>query len=297
MTGFASLNATIDLPDMPPLTLEAEVKSVNGRGLDLKLRAPDWLDGFDPQVRNALGAVVKRGSVSLSVKLVQAGAVAMSRLNLPILRETIAMVIETETEAAAQGLGLTPSSAVELLSLRGVLETGPALPDGAAVTAALLPLMQSMIADFDAVRAREGEALAQVLGAQIDTVEALVAQADEAAEARRGVQAEALKAALARIVEANIGADPGRLEQELALLAVKSDITEELDRLRGHIEVARSLIAGDEPVGRKMDFLMQEFNREANTLCSKAQHAALTRIGLDLKTVIDQMREQSLNLE
>ena len=297
MTGFASLTATIDLPEMSPLALMAELKSVNGRGLDLKLRAPDWLDGFDPQARAALGAVVRRGSVSLSIKLTQAGALGTARLNLPILRETIAMVIETETEAAAQGLGLTPSSAVELLSLRGVLDSGPALPDGAAVTAALMPYLTALIADFDASRQAEGAALARIVTGQLDEVAALVAQAAQAATERRAAQAEALQAALARVMENAAGVDPARLEQELALIAVKSDITEELDRLRAHVAAARDLLATPEPVGRKMDFLMQEFNREANTLCSKAQSAALTRIGLDLKTVIDQMREQSLNLE
>src|SRR5690606_26680890 len=125
----------------------------------------------------------------------------------------------------------------------------------------------------------------------------LTAEARLAAAARRPDQVEALKAALGRLSDAAPGLDPGRLEQELALIAVKTDVTEELDRLEAHVGAARKLLAAAEPIGRKLDFLMQEFNREANTLCSKAQSTDLTRIGLDLKTVIDQMREQVQNLE
>jgi len=136
-----------------------------------------------------------------------------------------------------------------------------------------------------------------VIVAQVDTITRLTAQARSAAEARRGTQIESLTAALARLSEAAPQADPGRLEQELALIAVKTDVTEELDRLDAHGAAARALLADPAPIGRKLDFLMQEFNREANTLCSKAQNAELTRIGLDLKTVIDQMREQVQNLE
>ena len=127
--------------------------------------------------------------------------------------------------------------------------------------------------------------------------EALTRAARAAAQTRRGDQIEALKAALARLSEAAPQLDPGRLEQELALIAVKTDVTEELDRLDTHVATARGLLAAPDPVGRTLDFLMQEFNREANTLCSKAQSTELTRIGLDLKTVIDQMREQVQNLE
>ncbi|MFN4170732.1 MAG: endoribonuclease YicC domain-containing protein, partial [Pseudorhodobacter sp.] len=163
--------------------------------------------------------------------------------------------------------------------------------------AALLADLPALLAEFNASRAAEGAALHAVIAAQLDRVEALTDAAAVAAEARRDSAAQTLRDALARVMEAADGMDPARLAQELALIAVKSDVTEELDRLRAHIAAARALLADADPVGRRFDFLMQEFMREANTLCSKAQSQGLTAIGLDLKTVIDQMREQVQNVE
>jgi len=147
------------------------------------------------------------------------------------------------------------------------------------------------------MRSAEGQALAAVLTGQLDQIASLTADAQAETAARATTQADTLRDGLARIMAATDAVDPARLAQELALLAVKTDVTEELDRLAAHVEAARAHVADPAPVGRKLDFLMQEFMREANTLCSKAQSLALTRIGLDLKTVIDQMREQVQNVE
>jgi uncharacterized protein (TIGR00255 family) len=147
------------------------------------------------------------------------------------------------------------------------------------------------------MRAAEGAVLARLIGAQLDEVARLTEAATREADARRAAAAGHLREALAKVLDNVDGVDETRLAQELALLAVKNDVTEELDRLGAHIGAARALLADGGPVGRKFDFLMQEFMREANTLCSKAQSMALTRIGLDLKTVIDQMREQVQNVE
>jgi len=202
-----------------------------------------------------------------------------------------------EAQAEARGLGLAPMTAADLLALKGVVDSGPETQDPAALVAALLARARPLLEAFDTARRAEGAALARVIAAQIDTIAGLTAEARTAATARRTDQIDGLKAALARLSEAAPGVEPGRLEQELALIAVKTDITEELDRLEVHAAAAVELLASREPMGRKLDFLMQEFNREANTLCAKAQSAELTRIGLDLKTVIDQMREQVQNLE
>ena len=156
-------------------------------------------------------------------------------------------------------------------------------------------LLPPLIAAFQAMRAAEGAALAGVIGAQLAVMAGLTAEAALGASARQETAAAALKDGVARLVAE--GLDPARLAQELALLAVKSDVTEELDRLTAHIAAARALLSETGQVGRKFDFLMQEFMREANTLCSKAQSLTLTRIGLDLKTVIDQLREQVQNIE
>lgn len=296
MTGFAASLSDISV-EGGSFSAQWDLRGVNGRGLELRFRLPDWLDGLEQALRKALSAQLKRGSVTLSLKLLRAEQSGSLRLNPAGLDAAVALVMAAEARAEKQGLGLAPITAADLLALRGVVDSGPELADPAALLAVLLPEAEALIEAFDATRAREGAALAEVIAGQIDTIARLTASARSAAQARRGDQVESLKAALARLGEAAPGLDPGRLEQELALIAVKTDVTEELDRLGTHIAAARALLAEEAPVGRKLDFLMQEFNREANTLCSKAQSAELTRIGLDLKTVIDQMREQVQNLE
>ena len=181
--------------------------------------------------------------------------------------------------------------------MRGVL-------DGAARDEDTGPLKKALEGDFDALlegllamRTSEGAALHTTLAAQIDTVEALHAAACHAVAERTASAPDTLKAQVSRVLDTTDGIDADRLTQEIALLAVKSDVTEELDRLTAHVAAARSLLDGPGPKGRKLDFLIQEFNREANTLCSKSGTKALTAVGLDLKAVIDQMREQVQNVE
>jgi len=204
---------------------------------------------------------------------------------------------EVEREGRAAGLHLAPARAADLLSLRGVVEYGR---NNNAVQAAAGPAAAALDDLFRALaeaRAQEGAALYKVLSDQIERMAALVAQAAGAVEARGRSQADTLRERVAALLAAQDRIDEARLAQELALLAVKGDVREELDRLGAHIASARGLIDSDAPAGRKLDFLMQEFNREANTLCSKSQDAALTAIGLEMKVVIDQMREQCQNVE
>ena len=296
MTGYAGSTGEIST-DRVTYACQWDLRAVNGRGLDLRFRLPDWLDGLEAGLRKILSDTVKRGNVTLSLKLSRAEAGAPLRLNPAALGAAVDMIMAAEAQAEAKGLGLAPMTAADLLALKGVIDTGPEAVDPAALVADLLTRAETLVDAFDAARAAEGAALERVIAAQIDTIAGLTREARSAATARRPDQIEGLKAALARLSEGAPGVDPGRLEQELALIAVKTDVTEELDRLEAHVGAARKLLAAREPVGRKLDFLMQEFNREANTLCSKAQSAELTRIGLDLKTVIDQMREQVQNLE
>ncbi|MDO8886160.1 YicC/YloC family endoribonuclease, partial [Candidatus Oleimmundimicrobium sp.] len=264
---------------------------------DLRLRLPEGLDGLEAELRKRVGARIRRGSITISLKLLRSDAAAGVRLNAAMLEAVLAMLSEAETRAEAQGFALAPMTAADLLSLRGVIDTGPEAADPAPLIAALLGQIDTLIDAFDDTRQREGAALEAVLDGQVAQIAQLQQAARRAAEARRGDQFETLRAALARLTEIAPNIEPGRLEQELALIAVKTDITEELDRLEAHCAAARALLESADPVGRKLDFLMQEFNREANTLCAKSQHGELTRIGLDLKTVIDQMREQVQNLE
>jgi len=300
MTGFAAARGTT--PDGTGWAWD--LRAVNNRGLDLRLRLPEGIDGLEPALRKMLADRVRRGSVTLALRLERPAAEARLRPDPQALAAAVAALCQVQAAAEEAELGLRPSSAAEILSLRGVIDAAPAeVTDSAALRTALLADMPGLIDAFDAMRATEGAALGAVIGIQIDRIAALTDAAEAELGPREARMAETLRAGLARLgplLSETGGAaspDPGRLEQELALLLVKSDVTEEVDRLRTHVAAAREMLAEGVEIGRKLDFLTQEFNREANTLCSKAQSAALTRIGLDLKAVIDQMREQVQNLE
>lgn len=277
-----------------------DIRSVNGKGLDLRLRVPDWIDGLELALRGELSKALQRGSVSLSLKVARdgmgEGAEAL-RVNAPALTAALQALIEIEAAALNAGIPLAPATAVEVLAIRGVLDSSSAEIDPVPLRQAILADLPALFADFQAMRAAEGAALKAVITGQLDQIAALVGEAAVEAAARREQSALTLREAMARVLANAEGVDENRLAQELALIAVKNDVQEELDRLTAHVAAARRLLSDGGPVGRKFDFLMQEFMREANTLCSKAQALSLTRIGLDLKTVIDQMREQVQNVE
>ena len=277
-----------------------DLRSVNGKGLDLRLRVPDWVDGLEPVLRAELAAHLQRGNVSLSLKLGRDDATAAPealRLNVAALSGVLAALKQVEDAAMNAGVTLGQPTGADVLGVRGVIETAASEIDSTAIRTALLADLAPLIADFKTMRASEGTALNGVIAAQLDRIADLLGQAKAEAATRQATAAQSLRAAVAKVLEASDGLDPARLSQEMALLAVKNDVTEELDRLGAHVDAARSLLAEPGQVGRKFDFLTQEFMREANTLCSKSQSLGLTRIGLDLKTVIDQMREQVQNVE
>jgi uncharacterized protein (TIGR00255 family) len=276
-----------------------DLRSVNGKGLDLRLRLPDWIDGLELAVRADLQKALTRGNVSLTLKVAQDGddEAPPYRLNHRQLSAALVALVEVEQSAKATGLVLRQPTAADILTLRGVLDQSQQDNDTAPLRSAILADLPGLLADFAAMRSGEGAAIAAILTAQLDRIASLTAEAQREVAARTTTQADTLREAVARVLAANETIDQGRLAQELALLAVKTDVTEELDRLAAHVDAARAHVADPAPSGRKLDFLMQEFMREANTLCSKAQSLVLTRIGLDLKTVIDQMREQVQNVE
>ncbi|WP_149139564.1 YicC/YloC family endoribonuclease [Gemmobacter caeruleus] len=293
MTGFAAGKG-----QGPGASWVWDLRAVNGKGLDLRLRVPDWIDGLELALRGELSRALSRGNVSLTLRVTREQPEAEGlRLNPATLRGVLLALAEVERVAMEEGVTLAQPSHADVLGFRGVVETGASDEDTTPLRNAILADLPALITAFNAMRQAEGAALAQVIGGQIDRVASLRDEAAAAVENRRASQAETLRTQLARVLENSEDADPQRLAQELALLAVKTDVTEELDRLAAHVTAARALLAEPGPVGRKFDFLMQEFMREANTLCSKAQDIALTRIGLDLKTVIDQMREQVQNVE
>ena len=275
-----------------------DIRSVNGKGLDLRLRVPDWIDGLEPALRAGLQTAVSRGNVSLTLKLSRDGqGTEPLGVNEAALRAVLQALARVEAGAAAAGVTLGRATAADVLGMRGVLDATVVEADTGPLRAAILADLPGLLAAFGAMRQAEGAALQTVVTAQLDQIADLAARAVTEAAARRVAQGVTLREALARVMTAAEGVDETRLAQELAMIAVKTDVQEELDRLAAHVAAARALLVEDGPVGRKLDFLMQEFMREANTLCSKAQAMALTRIGLDLKTTIDQMREQVQNVE
>ena len=289
MTGFAALECS-DAHGQRSWDL----RSVNARGLDMRLRLPDGTEGLEKAVRAALTAAVVRGNVSLSLKVTDTGGGVPLRVSPDALAAALTALKTVEAAARTQEMTLAPMSAADILGVRGVLEVGA----GAVVRVpldVLLSDLAELIDAFTQMRAQEGATLLSILSAQVDEIERLTEAAVDLAQARSDHMAKVFSEAVARVQEAD--ADPEKTAHDIAALAIKADVTEEIDRLRAHVIAARALLAHDGPVGRKFDFLTQEFNREANTLCSKAQFSALTEVGLSLKTVIDQMREQVQNVE
>lgn len=290
MTGFARTEGAHDL-----FRWHWEIRSVNGRSLDVRLRLPLGFDALDVKVREAVAKRFVRGSVNVSLSVQRQSETTDIRIN----EAALAQVIKA-AERVCELTGAAPPSAEGLLAIKGVLEVSEKTEDEAATAA----LHQALLANLEAAlmlaagsRASEGQRLAQVLSDQVDDIDRLV-RLVEVSPART---AEAIKARLfemvAKIMDAGPGLDPARLHQEAVLLATRADVEEEVKRLYAHIASARELLADPAPVGRKFDFLAQEFNREANTLTSKANDTDIARAGLSLKTVIDQMREQVQNIE
>lgn len=295
MTAFASRTGSLGAASWV-----WEVRSVNARGFDLRLRLPDGIDGLEADIRKAFAAVLKRGNVSLSLRLAKDGPEQALELDETQLDRVLAALDRIQERAFAMGVTLGQPTAADVLNQRGVVINGAGNAVDDALIGALKADIAPLLADLMAMRAQEGAALFSVVKSQLVEIADLIAQAAAAAEARRPEAAQALSKAIARVLQ-DASIDPDRLAQELAVLAVKTDVTEEIDRLKAHVSAATDLLetaqATDQPLGRKLDFLSQEFNREANTLCAKSQNPKLTAIGLDLKTVIDQMREQIQNVE
>ncbi|MDO6589528.1 YicC family protein [Loktanella sp. D2R18] len=274
-----------------------EMRGVNARGYDLRLRLPDGIDGLEPALRKAVGEVTARGNITVNLRITHeetAGELVIDELRLDMVLSALDAIQE---RAFTKGVTLGQPTAADVLTQRGVLVAAQVQEDDAALAAAIHADIAPLVADFNAMRRDEGAFLHDVIVGQVTQIATLVAAAEQAATARLPQMRANLTAALQRIAEDVTTIEEGRIAQELAVVAMKADITEEIDRLKAHMQAARELLAQDAPSGRKFDFLAQEFNREANTLCAKAQSTALTAIGLDLKAVIDQMREQIQNVE
>ncbi|MGR3492031.1 MAG: YicC/YloC family endoribonuclease [Shimia sp.] len=290
MTGFASVDGQTSKS-----TWLWEMRGVNAKGLDIRLRLPDAFAAHERAIRSSVASAIGRGNVQVSLKcgaVETEGGSAVDHAALDALLDEVALVAQA---AAARGVTAAAPSTLDLLMARGVRNLDPTATGDEDLQAQALDGLQRALAAFVDMRLREGGVLRDVLSGQLDEIAALTQAASEMLPDRAAAQRQAIEAGLARLKGMEV--DDARIAQDVALLLVKGDVMEEIDRLTAHIGAARELLDASGPVGRRLDFLMQEFNREANTLCSKAAHGPLTEIGLALKVVIDQMREQVQNVE
>jgi uncharacterized protein (TIGR00255 family) len=290
MTGFArSHNAS------GAYAFEWELRSVNAKGLDLRLRLPPGWDAVEPAARKRATEALARGTVYANLTLKRVDAAPVIRVN----DEVLASVLKVAADLSAK-LAAPPPTVDGILAIKGVLEVSE--PDESeaerqAAESAILKAFDTALAGLVEMRRREGAALQQILSGRLDEIAALAKRADAAP----GRRAEAVKARLAEqiglLLQNGDRFDADRLHQEALMIAAKADIREELDRIASHVAQARDLIGKGGAVGRRLDFLAQEFNREVNTTCSKSNDLELTNIGLEMKNVVEQFREQAQNLE
>ncbi len=273
-----------------------EAKSVNGKGLDVRCRLPQGSEELEIEARKRTGKYFKRGNINLALTVQETDKKTQFQVNRILLDQ----LVETATEIQTKSGQIGPPSLDGLLSVRGVIETVEDEDDETAKAERNVKILEDLIVLLDGLksgRAEEGERIGQVLNDQLIRIESLCGDAERLAEMQPETLKEKLRAQIAELLE-NIPALPEeRLAQEAAVLMTKADVREELDRLKAHLDAARQLMGDGGVIGRKLDFLCQEFNREANTICSKAADVDLSRIGLDLKAVIEQFREQVQNIE
>ncbi len=289
MTGFARADGALGA-----WTWTLEARSVNGRSLEARFRGPPGFDSLERIARDAAQARFQRGQINTALQAKRADAASAPRVNVDQLERYLEVAERYVREGRA-----APPAMDGLLSLRGVVDVVDEADDPevrAEVEAAMAASIGQALEDLRIARIAEGTALAPVLGGLVDRIETLVAQAEGEAAGQPAVLKERFERRIGELLADRAGLED-RIVQEAAVMASKADVREELDRLTSHVAAARDLLTSDGPAGRKLDFLTQEFMREANTLCSKSATTALTTIGLELKAVIDQFREQVQNVE
>ena len=284
MTGFAQSEGQDN-----GLSWRLELKSVNSKGFDLRCRMPGGFEAFDSFSRSAIAQPIKRGSLSLSLNLEAATEAKGARLNRALLDD----VIKVAKEISSENIKLE-----HLLAVRGVIETEDTqLELTPALQSALEKALHTTLAKLVSARADEGQHLLNILTSHLDQIEQLTQQARAEASTQPQILRDKMMAKLAELLGSQPALSPERLAQETALLASRVDVTEEINRLLGHVSNMRKLLADGGAIGRKLDFMCQELNREANTLCSKSESLQLTNIVVELKVTIEQLREQVQNVE
>jgi uncharacterized protein (TIGR00255 family) len=289
MTGFARTSFEVD-----GSRFSWEAKSVNARGLDIRLRLPSDLDHLEAEIRTCIRETIPRGNCFFT--LAREGDSERSRL--VVNKEALALVVATARRLAAEE-GIAMPTADGLLAIPGVLQEGGALAEGETAERRDAAVVAGLRASIDALlrtRHEEGARLENLVRLQIERIESMVAEAEQVSSSAPEALKGRIREQVAVLMADPAGLNPDRLHQEAVLAATRADVREELDRLRSHITAARELMNSRDGAGRRLEFLAQEFNREANTLCSKAFDHRLTKIGLELKAIIDQLREQVQNL-
>lgn len=290
MTGFARSHDASG-----PYAFEWELKSVNAKGFDLRTRLPPGWDDIESTVRRRAAQVLSRGTIYANLTVKRGNAASVIRIN----EEVLASILKAAGDLSGRIEAVAPSID-GLLSIKGVLEVVEPEIDEAeeqAAKAAVAVAFEEALRRLIDMREREGVALGQILSQRMDEIERLASRAETAPGRRPDAVKARLSEQIAALLETSDRFDQDRLHQEAILIAAKADIREELDRIASHISQARELIGGGGPIGRRLDFLAQEFNREVNTCCSKSNDLELTNIGLEMKNVVEQFREQVQNLE
>ena len=293
MTGFSSTDWITD-----DINFSLELKSVNGRGLDLRTRLPTGFEDLEKKVKSILGASIKRGNISLNLRMDLKESSKDFQININFLNSVFQADEIVQTEAKRKGISLAPSKATDYLQIKGVF--GPENFEECnfeKLKEITFLKFQHVLKDFLASRLAEGVELKNILLKNIEDISVLLKKTDNILAKRKKKYTAKLKENLIMITESVNQFDEGRIEQELALLAVKADVSEEIDRLHSHVINGTKIINSNGAKGRKLEFLLQELNREANTLCSKSNDIALTEIGLELKLIVDRLREQVQNVE
>ena len=294
MTGYAS--DTILVGDF---SLDAEIKSVNSKSFDLKIYLPEYMTFMENDIRQLVSKQIARGSIVLKIKAKQNDEASSNfTLNNDVLNTAIDEIKTIEQKCDEKNIQFSPLTVLDFFSVKGVWEENKiSQTDTVELKSVMLDKLPELIKKFIETRRIEGQGLQAILVEKLSSIMEFIKEIDKVLPDRSRHLKKNFKTALDKIINEQNQVDENRLEQEIALLVIKQDIQEELDRLKVHIVSMQDLVNSSKVVGKKLDFLSQELNREVNTICSKSQYSDLTKLGIEMKTLVDQFREQVQNVE
>ena len=294
MTGYAS-----DTILMGDFSLDAEIKSVNSKSFDLKIYLPEYMTFMENDIRQLVSKQIARGSIVLKIKAKQNDEASSNfTLNNDVLNTAIDEIKTIEQKCDEKNIQFSPLTVLDFFSVKGVWEENKiSQTDTVELKSVMLDKLPELIKKFIETRRIEGQGLQAILVEKLSSIMEFIKEIDKVLPDRSRHLKKNFKTALDKIINEQNHVDENRLEQEIALLVIKQDIQEELDRLKVHIVSMQDLVNSSKVVGKKLDFLSQELNREVNTICSKSQYSDLTKLGIEMKTLVDQFREQVQNVE